>query len=165
MKISIPILVLLLCNTAFGQGEKTEINNQVWKVFIESYNTFDVEGFMGVHSKEVIRSPRDGGEIFGYDESYNRTEKSATRNKLHKGTRKIELRFSERITKNNLAYEIGIYKVESIDADGHSKFFYGKFHVVLRKENGEWKILVDSDSSENNTIGEVDFQAAQPIGH
>ena len=163
MKTVLPILALLLTNSAFGQGEESAVNNQVWKVFIEAYNTFDVERFMGVHSKEVVRSPRDGNEIFGYDEYYTRTEKSATRNRIHKGTRKIELRFLERITKNNLAYEVGVFKVELIDANGHSKFSYGKFYVVLRKEEGQWKILVDSDSSENNTIGEDDFQAAQPM--
>jgi ketosteroid isomerase-like protein len=163
MKKSIFIGAFLFSCTVYGQEELSAINNQVWKPFIAAYNTFDVGGFMEVHSRDVVRSPRDGGEIFGYDEYYTRTEKSATRNKIQKGSRKIELRFLERIVKNGLAYEVGIYKVESIDTNGHSRFFYGKFHVVLRKEEGQWKILVDADSSENNTIGEDDFQAAKPL--
>jgi hypothetical protein len=35
--------------------------------------------------------------------------------------------------------------------------------VALRKEKGVWKILVDTDSSENNTVGEKDFLAAKPM--
>lgn len=163
MKKTFVIGIYFLSFTVYGQEEVSAINSQVWKPFIEAYNTFDVTGFMEVHSRDVVRSPRDGGEIYGYDEYYTRTEKSAMRNKIQKGSRNIELRFLERIVKNGLAYEVGIYKVESIDTNGHSKFSYGKFHVVLRKEEGQWKILVDSDSSENNTIGEDDFQSAKPL--
>lgn len=163
MKKTFLIGALLFSYTANGQNDVNEINDQVWKPFTKSYNTFDVVGFMEVHSKDVVRSPRDSDDIYGFDEYYSRTEKSAARNKIQKGSRKIELRFLERVVKNNLAYEVGIYKVESIDMNGHSKYSYGKFHVVLRKEDGVWKILVDSDSSLNNTIGEDDFQAANPM--
>ncbi len=163
MKKLLTYIFLGISTTSYCQNLKEEINTQVWEPFILAYNTFDVEGFMDVHSKDVIRSPRDGGQVFGFDEYYTLTEKGATRNKIHKGTRTIELRFLERLAQNDLAYEVGIYKAESIDANGHSKYFYGKFHVALRKENDQWKILVDSDSSEKNTIGENDFLAAKPM--
>ncbi len=48
-------------------------------------------------------------------------------------------------------------------ADGKTMDYFGRFHVVLRKENSIWKILVDTDSSENGTISEKDFLAAKPI--
>jgi hypothetical protein len=63
----------------------------------------------------------------------------------------------------NQAYEVGIYKTTSIDEKGQSHSGYGKFHVVHRKENGVWKILVDSDSSEGGTIGEKEFLAAKQM--
>lgn len=157
------VLVAFYSLTVSGQNIQDEINHEVWKPFIQAYNTFDVEGYMELHSKDVIRAPRDSKQIYGFNEYATRMEKSATQNKMHKGTRKIELRFTERIANGLFAYEVGIFKVESIDANGHSKFFYGKFHVVLRKEDNQWKIIVDSDSSENNTVDEVSFLAAQPI--
>jgi ketosteroid isomerase-like protein len=40
---------------------------------------------------------------------------------------------------------------------------YGRFHVVLRKENGVWKILVDKDSSEGRSIDETDYVAAKAM--
>ncbi|WP_280818679.1 hypothetical protein [Tamlana crocina] len=35
--------------------------------------------------------------------------------------------------------------------------------MILRKEQGEWKLLVDYDSSENQTIDENSFNAAFAI--
>jgi hypothetical protein len=35
--------------------------------------------------------------------------------------------------------------------------------VALRKEDGKWKILVDSDTRENGTITDEMFAAAQPL--
>jgi hypothetical protein len=50
-----------------------------------------------------------------------------------------------------------------VTPQGITKTFYGKFLVILRKENGTWKILVDTDSSEGGTVNEEAFLAAQPI--
>jgi hypothetical protein len=50
-----------------------------------------------------------------------------------------------------------------MNTDGVAKSFYGRFHAVLRKEEGVWKILVDTDSSENNSISEKDYLAARPM--
>lgn len=75
----------------------------------------------------------------------------------------FELRFTERISSGNLAYEVGYFKNESTIPSGEKRSSYGKFHVTLRKEIGHWKILVDSDSNEGGTITEEMFQAASPL--
>ena len=36
-----------------------EINEQVWKPFIRSFNAGDDEAFKAVHSKEIVRLSRD----------------------------------------------------------------------------------------------------------
>jgi hypothetical protein len=59
--------------------------------------------------------------------------------------------------------EVGIYKVITTDKIGNTHTFYGRFHVALRKENGTWKILVDTDSSEGNSIDEQDYMQASPM--
>jgi hypothetical protein len=41
--------------------------------------------------------------------------------------------------------------------------FYGKFTVLLHKDNGIWKIVMDSDTSEKNSISANDFIAAAPL--
>jgi len=41
--------------------------------------------------------------------------------------------------------------------------YYGKFHVILVKENDQWEILVDYDSVENNTIDATTYNMALAI--
>ncbi len=83
--------------------------------------------------------------------------------KLQASKRQLGLRFTERIANDNQAMEVGIYKVIITDKTGNIRTFYGRFHVALRKENGVWKILVDTDSSEGNSIDEQDYLQASPM--
>ena len=50
-----------------------------------------------------------------------------------------------------------------INSSGVSQAFYGEFHVTLKKESGQWKIVVDSDTNKEGTITEAMFQAAKPL--
>ena len=61
------------------------------------------------------------------------------------------------------AYLRGIYKYSYFPKAGEPNIGYGKFHVVLRKENGVWKILTDYDSSEGGKVGEADYKAAHAV--
>ena len=161
MKKIICLLLLAAGPRVFAQNVSVEINEQVWKPFIEYFNNRNNAGFMAVHSKEVVRSPRDSKTIFGWDEYYRQLQQGQS--KTPTGQRFIELRFTERIAKDNLAFDVGIYKTTYRPNNGAVNSYYGRFHVVHRKENGVWKILVDTDSSEGGTIGEKDFLAAKAM--
>lgn len=157
-------LTLSFCLMSFvlpAQDPQKEINEQVWKPFIENFNNRNAAGFLAVHSKDVVRSPRDSQTIFGWDAYLKQQSEGDKRGIEMKRQHTLELRFTERIAENDLAIDVGIYKTTSIDSKGQSRSFFGRFHVVLRKENNVWKILVDSDSSEGGTIGEKDFLAAK----
>jgi len=53
------------------------------------------------------------------------------------------------IASNAKAFEVGYYKTTSTNTQtGEKRTGYGKFHVLLRKENAVWKILVDADTHE-----------------
>lgn len=163
MKILTLFIVILSFNMAAAQDAQTEINKQVWQPFIQYFNDYNSEGFLSVHSKDVVRSPRDSKKIFGWDE-YLKSQKSGDQRSVSAGRKRtLDLHFTERISGNNLAMDVGIYKTSSLDGNGQSLDFYGRFHVVLRKENGVWKILMDTDSSEGGLIGEKDFLAAKGI--
>ncbi len=156
-------ILLLLSAESFSQDYTKEINDQVWKPFIQTFNNFDAAGFLAVHSEDVIRSSRDSKEILNWEE-YLRQQKAGDQRSIERRSKRtLELRFTERIANAEKAIEVGIYKTTSINSKGESQSFYGRFHVVLRKENGVWKILVDTDSSEGNTISEKNFHSAQPI--
>jgi ketosteroid isomerase-like protein len=147
----------------YSQNIQRQINDQVWKPFITTFNNYDTEGFMAVHSHDLIRVPRDSKTVLNFEQYKKQYEGGDKQAAQQKAKRIIELRFIERMANENQAFEAGIYKTTNINAQGESKSFYGKFHVVLRKENGTWKILVDSDSSEGGSIGEKDFIAAKPL--
>ncbi|RAV99351.1 YybH family protein [Pseudochryseolinea flava] len=148
-----------LATLANAQSQQ-EITDQVWKPFIASFNSFDTDGFMKLHSRDVIRSSRDAKRILDWKQYDEEQRQGDLRSKKENRRRTLELRFTERLSNHNQAIDIGIYRTTSFNSKGESRAFYGKFHVVLRKENGVWKILVDTDSSENNTIGETDFNSA-----
>jgi hypothetical protein len=150
MKLSIA-LILVSCSV-FAQTGQKDINDQVWKPFIKGFEENNADLFMSVHSKDLIRSPRDSKKLLNWDQYRQQTSKQT-------GIHSIELRFTERINNDSQAIDVGIYKTSYPD---HPPY-YGRFHVVLRKENGVWKILVDMDSNEGGTIGEAQFLAAKPM--
>lgn len=159
-KVLAPLALTLLSYVAYSQNAQQEINEQVWKPFLQGFNANDTKTFMGVHSKDVVRAPRDSKKVLNWDQYYAQQEKGDNADKSAKRKRSLELRFTERIASNNQAIEVGIYKTSYVNPDGSTRSFFGRFHVILRKEEGVWKILVDTDSSEKNTITEKDYLAA-----
>lgn len=154
--------LVVYCFISNAQTQK-EINDQVWKPCINAFNQQDTKGFMAVHSPDLVRAPRDGKVVWSFDE-YARLQESIDQQETKSNIKRtLELRFTERVASTSQAVEVGVYKTTIIRPDGEKQSFYGRFHVVLRKESGAWKILVDTDSSENGTIGEKEFLAASPL--
>lgn len=149
------------------QTDQTDINNQVWKPFTKAIMTQDVAGFIAVHSKDVLRAEVDENQIMDYSTYLAGMEKSwpGWKESIQKNNSKytFELRFLTRISNGNLAYEVGYFKNETINVKGEKRMYFGKFQVALRKENGTWKILVDSDTNEGGTITEEMFLKAKPL--
>jgi ketosteroid isomerase-like protein len=162
-RISFLIFLLMMSPSLNAQNVQTEINEQVWKLFIKNFNEHNTSSFMAVHSKDVIRSPRDSKSIWNWEE-YSKEQAIGDQQDIkEKRKRTLELRFTERINSKNRAIDVGIYKTSYLLQDGSKQDFFGRFHVVLRKEKGFWKILMDTDSSEGNTIGEKEFLSAAPM--
>ena len=162
--------LIVLCFIAPGINAQEaslqkEIDNQVWKPFIQSFNNMDTKGFMLLHSKDLIRVGEDDAYIVGYEQYYrdNAESNEKRRKDLEKNNdykRTIALRFIRRIAKEGKAMDIGYYKVSTITA-GKISAHYGKFQVLLRKELGVWKILMDADTSE--MADEPGFLSAKPM--
>ena len=164
IRISFLVVTIACVQTyAFSQADslQQQINQQVWKPFIQSFNDLDTKGFMAVHSKEMTRVIQEGNMIYGYDWYYKETERGNESTKKSNRKRTLELRFTQRIAANGRGFEVGYYKYTSIEPDGTTRNGYGKFHVLLRKEDGTWKILMDADASEKTN--EAIFQSARPM--
>jgi ketosteroid isomerase-like protein len=154
---------LLYCGLSFSQTDnlQQEINEQVWKPFVKAFNNNDNEAFKAVHSKEVIRVIRDDNRLLGYDEYFKKVPESEKAKWAH-WKKNIELRFIQRIASTDKAFEVGYYKSTSTDTTtGEKRSGYGKFHVLLRRENGVWKILMDADAKEKTD--ETIFLSGTPL--
>jgi ketosteroid isomerase-like protein len=160
--ISLFLLSITACS-AVAQDFQREINEQVWTPFIKNFNDHNTQGFMAVHSKDVVRSPRDSKMIWDWNEYNQQQAKGDQRAIIENRKHELELRFTERLADMDQAIEVGVYRTTYFLPNGKTESYYGRFHVVLRKENGIWKILVDTDYSESNTIDEKDFLAAKPL--
>jgi ketosteroid isomerase-like protein len=162
-KLSWIAMFLLFCNLAFSQMDslQKEINEQVWKPFIKAFNNNDDEAFRAVHSKDVIRVIQDNNQIMGYDQYFQKIPDSI-KTKWRNWKKNIELRFLQRIASKGKAFEVGFYKTTSTHAmTGEKRTGFGKFHVLLRKENRVWKILMDADANEKTN--EEIFLSGKPM--
>jgi ketosteroid isomerase-like protein len=160
------IILTLSCIDAFAQDVQREIDQQVWKPFQEALMNQDVEKFIALHSKDVVRVEENSGKTFNLEQYEKRAQESwpswkeGLKNKNTKYT--FTLRFTSRVANETVAYETGYYKNETVTGE-EKQVSFGKFNVVLRKENNVWKILVYADSNLGGSITEEMFQAAKPI--
>ncbi|TXG39393.1 YybH family protein [Seonamhaeicola maritimus] len=155
------VLFLGLSVSAFSQGEDLkDINTQIWANFTKAFENLDYQLFSDLHSANLVRVGGDSKSVKGKT-AYIKGYENRWKEKKLKQT--ISFRFLERIAKNGKASERGIYKLTIDPNTEKEKSYYGKFHVIHRKENGVWKILVDYDSSENNSINETSFLKAFAI--
>jgi len=159
MKTIIAVLMLGLSQVVLAQNtEQQAIDKDVWFNFMQAYQDLDAGLFNRIHTDDVIRVPVDGNTMYIGQEYKDRNLENFNRWNGQGLKQKIEFSFISRVQKGSWAYEIGIYKLTRYSGN-QSKSFYGKFNVSLKKESGTWKILLDSDTSEGDTIGEADFQA------
>ena len=125
-----------------------EINEQVWKPFVTHFISGNNEGFSNVHSKRITRVEIDGNRLLDYEKYFPATDANAKPGKKNVN-RLFELRFDKRISNGNRAWETGYYKGTVMQEGKEPRSYYGRFFVVLEKENGTWKILVDADTGKD----------------
>lgn len=140
-----------------------EINDQVWRPFIKTYSGLDTEGFMALHTPDVIRIGRDGERIRIGEEYAEDMLQNNEYNRKNNAQRSIEFRFLERLARREVGFEVGFYKVV-VEREGEEpRTFYGKFHVVLENSGGRWKLAIDSDTSNKGQFTEADFQSGKKM--
>lgn len=156
MKVILVSAMLILSVNVYSQNQTEAINKDVWFNFMQAYQDLDASLFNQIHTDDVLRIPEESGSMMISQEYKDANLENFNRWNLSKVNQRIQFSFISRIQKGNWAYETGIYKLTRY-TDSGSQSFYGKFHVTLKKVSGLWKIFIDSDSNENGTIGEEDF--------
>ena len=136
------------------------INSDIWQNFTSAFEDLDYELFKSLHTESLIRVSGDGKSIKDLN-AYMLGYERRWKNKDLKQT--ISFRFTERIANSDKASERGVYKLTVNLNSPTETYYYGKFHVFLTKSKESWKIQIDYDSSEHQTINEASYNAAFAI--
>ena len=157
------LLLFFILNTffLFAQTEtdkniSNQIDKQVWKAFQEAWADYDAEKYIGIHTSDILRVTPWG---IKYGQTW-REKTIASFSKKNPPKRSISFQFEHRIYQDDLGYEVGYYKSATIGKDGKEQAGYGRFHVVLKNENGQWKIAQDWDTGDVNgrKVTAADFE-------
>lgn len=156
------IITFVFVYSSYAQNKShfEAINLQIWEPFTTAFETSDYNLFGSLHSDALVRVNGDGKRI---QNKTNYIKGYETRWANNKQNQTISFRFLERIVNNESASERGIYKLTINPNTDQEQSYFGKFHVVLRMENNSWKILIDYDSSEKNSINEDTYKNAFAI--
>jgi len=148
------IALLLLGSWITSSAQKTiaeEIDQQVWEVFKKSYGNKNAADFNAIHTDDVLRITPSGIRV---GQAY-RDQNIKSFSRKDGPSRTIDFRFERRIHENDIAYEIGYYQITQDNGDR----YYGRFSVLLKKENGKWRIAQDWDTNDINghKVGKADW--------
>lgn len=141
---------MLVSGECISQNFQKEINDQVWRVQLEAMNSNQADKFMSVMSDDVIQVSYSRQTIRNKEQFFNQALSTYKRIIDRKLSRSMEFRFLNRIANDTNAFEDGFYKYELINEKLEKQVYYGYFQVVLRKEKGSWRVLVDYDSEKYN---------------
>ncbi|NAY90868.1 DUF4440 domain-containing protein [Muricauda sp. JGD-17] len=141
------------------------IEQDVWIPFMEAYDQSDSQKLRAIHSKNIIRVTMAQNQI-EIGEAYLDNFGNFVENVKENGS-KIGIAFALLTTAldktEQLAYQTGYYRFSSKHHDEKELMVrgYGEFSVVLKKENGQWKIWLDADKRIN--LSHEDFNGQKMI--
>lgn len=147
MRAVLLALVLLFASSYPAQSElpksetSYEVDRTLWRLFKQAYDNKDAEAFNALHTDDVMRISPWGIKIGEEYKASNRQsfEKSPERSQT------IDFAMEHRIYTLDEGYEVGFYRIIYTVGDEVVHSSYARFHVRLRKEDGEWKIAQDWD--------------------
>lgn len=164
--MAIAAILCLLPFLTYSQTNKpvllAEINQQLWIPFLEGVNKGKDELYIDIHSKDFYwvmggSKPR----IMNFKEYEDDSRMVMQKRKKEDATTHLDVRFLERIVNNEFAAEKCVFAYTLQEKNKNSQTFYSIAQIFSRKENGKWKMLVQSVSTEKATIDT--FQGAEAL--
>jgi len=137
------LLISIICFHSFSisaqNSDKEEIKNLL-ETQRQAWNNYDIEGFMeGYWKSDELKFYGSGGVIHGWDNTLARYKK-AYPTKEHFGTLEFVLNDISIIDKGAY-YVLGEFHLKRSVGNAD-----GIFMLILKKINGEWKIIADTSS-------------------
>ncbi len=163
-RLTLMLAMLFLATTIYAQDDAAtaqDVNEKLWKPFKAAFEERDWEAFNALHTADVLRVNKWGIKVGEEYRESNKKHYSQPDNRK----RTIDFWLEHRIYHGDIGYEVGYYHITSQAPGEEMRSYYARFHVVLRKENGEWKIAQDWDTSEINGVPVTaeDFAKGTPL--
>lgn len=168
LRYALGLLVLVLdpgfagAQAPVGDVER-EIDTQVWLPMLRASDRLDADGFLAVQSRDLVRVSIDRNEVYGFDRYSNEIRAGFARARERGVRRTSNMRFLTRTHSADLARETGIFRSEVTRAHGETRVSYTAFEMILRKEGGRWKLLVDQDTWRGGKITEQEYLNGKPL--
>lgn len=138
------------------------IDGTVWKTFQSAFERLDGEALNSVYADAVLRVTPAGLDTQG---QFKRANETRFEENIANGDRiALDFWFDSRHTDATTSYDVGFYRVGVTSASGITTYFYGQFHIVLRKIGGHWKIVQDWDTAAigGRPVTAADFDRQPP---
>lgn len=161
MKLLFTILIVFISLSMKAQTNievlQNEIDKTVWTQFKASFETINSETLNSIYADDVLRVTPDG-----IDTQNSFKINNAERFKMLKeksGIIKLAFWFESRQTNLDTSYEVGYFRMATT-LEKETSVYYGQFHIVLKKIDGNWKISQDWDTNTINgqIIGQEEFE-------
>jgi len=161
--LSIFLIFTFLTSSGQTITELNRINEHVWLKYYRAFEQLDYNLLAQIHASDLRRIQSERKLILNYKDYIDNFKKTFQQDKKDKTTRKMALRFTERIVGVETASERGIYQLTVNIGKPEERMFYGEFYVLHRKDDGIWKIFIGYDTTKKNSITSEDYDAAFPI--
>ncbi len=138
------------------------IDRTLWRPFQQAFEAMDGAALNGLYADQVLRVTPDGIDTAGQFRKFN---ESRFEDNIAKGDHiALDFWFDSRHTNEDTSYEVGFFRLTTTAADGKTSSFYGQFHIVLKKQNGQWRIAQDWDTASiaGRPITAADFKRQAP---
>ena len=134
-----------------------EIDRTLWQPFRCAFEAMDGDALNALYAKRVLRVTPEGIDTKGAFKVFNTTRFEQT--KREGGRVALDFWLDSRLTDAKTSYAVGFFRSGLIDSSGNRNDYYGQFHIVLRKQRGDWKIVQDwdTDTIGGRKIGAEDF--------
>jgi ketosteroid isomerase-like protein len=144
MKSYYLIICLLITTLAFSQNNRTEDEKAIREVLSiqqSAWNNYDLEGFMqGYWKSDSLKFYGSGGITNGWQKTLDNYKKNYP-SKEYIGELNFTLKSIYPIEENSY-YVMGQYHLKRSSVGDAN----GEFLIILKKINGEWKIIADMSS-------------------
>ena len=124
----------------------SEINRDIWSVFVATVAADDIVGMGGAYFPDaVLVTPKETTPIKDTLARWGR-DMVAAKARGDKAT--VEFRFSRRQDDRTTALEAGIFKYTVIAKSGTATPKFYPFEELLVKTNGKWRVLMERQFAE-----------------